>query len=159
MTSAVQVPAAQLVAPIVLSVPCAGPVTVLKAKLAAATLFGLVALSVIVLAVSSFVVTDWPAAIGRVTSRAPMSQTAVPSPLPSTGRLAPRWSVLSTGLAAQTLLSPASMAGLLASRAWVRVGPPLSARVGLRTVVKTLAGATVWSPVPPVGQPVPLPTR
>src|SRR5439155_21469419 len=55
-------------------------------------------------------------------SNAPISQTAIPSPSPSTGRATPRWSV-----AGQAALSPASIAGLPGSRACVLVGPPLSA--------------------------------
>ena len=53
-----------------------------------------------------------------------MSTIATPSPLPSflRGKPAPRWSVGGT-----LALSPASMAGLPASRAWVLVGPPLFA--------------------------------
>src|SRR5688572_8849210 len=61
-------------------------------------------------------------------SYAPISQIAVPFPSPSTGRATPRWSRLFTGGAAHTLLSPASIAGLPGSRAWVWVGPPLFAR-------------------------------
>ena len=38
------------------------------------------------------------------------------------GREMPRWSVVTPGTA-----TPASMAGLPGSRAWVKVGPPLSA--------------------------------
>lgn len=60
-------------------------------------------------------------------SYAPRSQTAVPSELPSMGRIIPRWSRLFTGELWQMLLSPASMAGLPESRACVKVGPPLSA--------------------------------
>jgi len=55
-------------------------------------------------------------------SYAPMSHTAIESPFPSTGRIAPRWSV-----AGHTPLSPASMAGLPLPSACVNVGPPLSA--------------------------------
>ena len=57
-------------------------------------------------------------------SNAPMSTTAMPLPLPSflRGKPKPRWSVGGT-----PALSPASMAGLPASRAWVLVGPPLLA--------------------------------
>src|SRR5262249_1156704 len=54
--------------------------------------------------------------------------TAVPSPSLSVGRGKPRWSLVSglpTG-SVQPAGSPASMAGLPASRAWVGVGPPLS---------------------------------
>ena len=45
------------------------------------------------------------------------------------------------------------MAGLPAISAWVLVGPPLSANTS------SFASAVVRSPVPPVGQPVPMPTR
>ena len=87
--------------------------------------------------------------VGKVPfdSKAPMSQRALPSWLPSTGRMnapmhvcpfgqlafavqgvdvateqwpGPRWSVAGGGQSAP----PASSAGLLAKRAWVRVGPP-----------------------------------
>ena len=68
-----------------------------------------------------------------------MSQVAVPLPSPSTGRGAPRWSV-----AGQAALSPASMAGLPASSAWVQVPPPLSASA------PSLGSWPVMSPVPPV---------
>src|SRR5262245_14046292 len=53
-------------------------------------------------------------------SNAPMSQMAVGSAPPSTGRWNPRWSV-----AGHPTLVPASMAGLPGSSAWVSVGPPL----------------------------------
>src|SRR3972149_2670268 len=56
-------------------------------------------------------------------SYAPISQVAVLSPSPSTGRANPRWSVAGGG---QSGL-PASMAGLPGRRAWVWVEPPLSA--------------------------------
>src|SRR5262249_3083013 len=62
-------------------------------------------------------------------SKAPMSMTALPSPLPSLrrGKPGPRWSVVSglpvTGSTA--LLSPWSIAGLPARSAIVCVGPPL----------------------------------
>src|SRR5438445_1768562 len=49
-----------------------------------------------------------------------MSQTGVPSPLPSSGRATPRWSS-----AGHPALLPASMAGLTAGRAIVSVPPPL----------------------------------
>src|SRR5262249_51100602 len=49
-----------------------------------------------------------------------MSQTAVPLPSPSCGRAVPRWSV-----GGHPTESPASMAGLPASRACVEGGPPL----------------------------------
>src|SRR5512143_933291 len=52
-----------------------------------------------------------------------MSHTRVPSPLPSTGRGEPRWSV-----EGQEALSPASMAELPACSAIVWLKPPLSAR-------------------------------
>ena len=52
-------------------------------------------------------------------STEPMSQTAVVSPLPSLGRVTPRWSVLGGGQ-----LRPASIAGLPATRMCVSVGPP-----------------------------------
>ena len=45
------------------------------------------------------------------TSYAPKSQATVPSPSPSCGRAAPRWSVVG-----QMLLSPASIAGLPGKR-------------------------------------------
>src|SRR5262245_7959002 len=53
-------------------------------------------------------------------SNAPMSQCG------PCGRLMPRWSGLLTGGVAQIASSAASMAGLLGSKAWVNVGPPLS---------------------------------
>src|SRR5262249_10564878 len=56
------------------------------------------------------------------TSTAPMSHTAVPSPLPSSGRGVPGGSVAGGGQ-----LVPASIAGLPGSSRWVCVGPPLSA--------------------------------
>jgi hypothetical protein len=49
-------------------------------------------------------------------SKAPISQTALPSPFPSVGRGKRRWS-----LTWQALLSPASIAGLPLSRACARV--------------------------------------
>src|SRR5215471_3308174 len=52
-------------------------------------------------------------------SYAPTSQ-AVPG---TSGRVKPRWSTFG-----HASLSPASIAGLPASRAWVWVGPPLNAR-------------------------------
>src|SRR4051794_14147449 len=55
---------------------------------------------------------------GAGASEAPMSQMAVPSPLPS------------SGVFAQSALSPASMAGLLGRRAWVW-GLPLGPLSGL----------------------------
>src|SRR5579864_7965616 len=57
-------------------------------------------------------------------SNAPMSQIAMPSPLPSMGRGKPRWSTLLTGDAAHALLSPASMAGLPTTGCIVLVEPP-----------------------------------
>lgn len=75
-----------------------------------------------------------------------MSQTAVPSPLPSWGREMPRWS-----LAGQPVLSPASMAGLPESRAWVRVGPPLAWRgprrgsVLVRSVALLVGGGVLYT--------------
>ena len=56
-----------------------------------------------------------------ISSNAPISQVDVASPLPSTGRRKPRWSV-----GEHPVLLPASMAGLPAISACVRVGPPLS---------------------------------
>ena len=56
-------------------------------------------------------------------SNAPISQVAIVSLLPSTGRSKPRWSVL-----AQVLSSPASMAGLPLLRAGLSVLPSLSAK-------------------------------
>ena len=54
-------------------------------------------------------------------SYAPISQTAIPSMLPSMGLTYPRWSMLG-----HTPSSAASMAGLPVRRAWVIVSPPLS---------------------------------
>ena len=71
-------------------------------------------------------------------SYAPMSQVAVASPSPSNGRAAPRWSVAGGG---QSPL-PASIAGLPASRACVKVGPPLLAstsRSGLALLMSPAA--------------------
>ena len=66
-------------------------------------------------------------------SKAPMSHAAVPSPLPSTTRGLPRWSVRrGSPLASGQSGPPASMAGLPGTRAWVWVGPPFKASVGLR---------------------------
>src|SRR5439155_18760473 len=56
------------------------------------------------------------------TSYAPISQVAIPSPLPSSGRGKPRWSVAGGGQSSP----PASIAGLPGNSAWVGVGPPLS---------------------------------
>src|SRR5690349_7275206 len=51
-----------------------------------------------------------------------MSHTAVLSPLPSCGRVTPRWSV-----AGQPVFVPASISGLPVRGAWVRAEPPLVA--------------------------------
>src|SRR5215470_186333 len=53
-----------------------------------------------------------------------MEQRVAPAP----GRTKPRWSRLFTGAAAQTVSSPALIAGLPGRSAIVCVGPPLSAR-------------------------------
>src|SRR5687768_2004793 len=50
----------------------------------------------------------------------------------------PRWSV-----ARQPVLVPALMAGLPSNRAWVKVGPPLSASG------PSCGGVLIWSPGPP----------
>src|SRR5437870_471184 len=55
-------------------------------------------------------------------SYAPISHVAMPSPLPSSGRGKPRWSVAGGGQS----FPPASIAGLPGKSAWVGVGPPLS---------------------------------
>src|SRR5512143_1508271 len=58
-----------------------------------------------------------------------MSHTAFWSPLPSLGRLSPRWSSLFTGRPAQMPLSPLSIAWLPASSFMVSIddtGPPLN---------------------------------
>jgi cellulose synthase/poly-beta-1,6-N-acetylglucosamine synthase-like glycosyltransferase len=61
--------------------------------------------------------------------------------------------------ATQPLGLPASMAGLPANRAWVLVGPPLSAR-GPSIGFIGLAAVPTWSPLPPVtAQPLLFPTR
>src|SRR5829696_5223113 len=70
-------------------------------------------------------------------SKAPMSQTTVPSPSPSL-RATPRWSV-----SGQSALDPPSTAGLLARRARVSVGPPLSWRGPRRGLVFCLSGGCV----------------
>src|SRR5580765_467865 len=56
-----------------------------------------------------------------------MSHRAPPRPSPSTGRTKRRWS-----LEGQSLLGAASTAGLPGTSAWVKVDPPLLARIGLR---------------------------
>src|SRR6266446_3685061 len=55
-------------------------------------------------------------------SYAPISQAAIPSPLPSSGRERPRWSVAGGGQS----FPPASIAGLPGESARVGVDPPLS---------------------------------
>ena len=73
---------------------------------------------------------------GASYSYAPMSQ-ALPW-----GRATPRWSVASgTSLWSGQLLIPSSMALLPDSKAWVNVGPPLSARL-----VSKLVTAAVLMP-------------
>src|SRR5436309_1707513 len=66
-------------------------------------------------------------------SKAPMSQRALLPLMPATDRANPdpRWSLTSAAFAAflQPSGSPASIAGLPASSAWVLVGPLLSLRV------------------------------
>ena len=61
----------------------------------------------------------------------------------------PRWSVVMP--AGTSELLPASMAGLPATRAWVRVGPPLS----LRVVLIMLPTGTPVMSVPPKPELVP----
>src|SRR5262245_35209109 len=63
-----------------------------------------------------------------------MSHLATRSPLPSTGRPKPRWSVFGGGQPE----AMASMAGLPLTRAWVLVGPPLLARVVSRMAVSAV---------------------
>ena len=60
--------------------------------------------------------------VNAASSKAPMSHTALLSPLPSCGRVMPRWSV-----AAQVALLAASSAGLPNAMAWVWLLPPLLA--------------------------------
>ncbi|MFN8524592.1 MAG: hypothetical protein U0821_15955 [Chloroflexota bacterium] len=80
-------------------------------------------------------------------SKAPTSQVAVVSPLPSMGRVVPRWSVLMVVPPLVPLLVQepwtASMAVLPERRAWVWVGPPLLAS-GPRLRVATLLASPVW---------------
>jgi hypothetical protein len=54
------------------------------------------------------------------------------------GRGAPRWSV-----AGQVLFVPLSMAGLPGSKAWVKLGPPLSAKS--LTLGSVLGRSEGWS--------------
>src|SRR3954453_16380787 len=65
-------------------------------------------------------------------STAPMSQAAMVSPLPSTGRKKPRWSV-----AGQSVMK-ASIAGLPGTRLGVLVGPPLLAKVVFKIAPRAL---------------------
>src|SRR5262245_47068195 len=87
-------------------------------------------------------------------SKAPMSTTARPSPLPSFRRGKARWSVAGT-----PALSPASMHGLPASSASVFVGPPLFRKGPSRgamgwAAVPTMSGLTPPKPVLPVPSPI-----
>jgi hypothetical protein len=61
----------------------------------------------------------WSLTMGK-NSKAPMSQAAVPSLLPSTTRGLPRWSVArGSPVASRQTAPPASMAGLPRTKAWV----------------------------------------
>src|SRR5439155_83254 len=84
---------------------------------------------VVVVVVEDVVVVEEPAlvvatVVPGTNSYAPITQVAMPSPLPSAGREKPRWSVRGGGQS----LPPASMAGLPGNSAWVGVGPPLPCR-------------------------------
>src|SRR4051794_31783152 len=82
-------------------------------------------------------------------STAPMSHR----PPTGCGRGVPRWSVTMV----QRPRGIRSAAGLLGTRLWVSVGPPLAARVGTRTV--SMAPGRMRSPVAFIGHPVLLPVR
>ncbi len=72
-------------------------------------------------------------------SKAPLSHSLLePAPLPSTFRVAPRWSTPLIGAAEQAADGPRSIAGLPATSAWVIVVPPLLARVVLRMLVSAV---------------------
>lgn len=75
-----------------------------------------------------------PATMRCRNSTAPAS-TSLPeaAPLPSKSRAAPRWS-----MEPADPVRAMSMAGLPETSAWVRVGPPLSARVMLRMLDKAV---------------------
>jgi hypothetical protein len=69
------------------------------------------------------------AAPGYRRSNEPVSHAIPPSLLPSCGLGTPRWSLAGGG---QVPWVTESMVGLPATKAWVRVGPPLLASVVLR---------------------------
>lgn len=81
-----------------------------------------------------------------------MSIRAVPSSRLSTSLGNPRWSVVSGGAKAPGSKSgsPASIAGLPKTKAWVIVGPPLSVSVVWRIVAASIA------PAPPLPTMLPL---
>ena len=81
-----------------------------------------------------------------------MSHLAVPSLLPSDGRAKPRWSVGKSvpALSRQPPGSPASIAGLPATRAWVWVGPPLFFKGPRICASETLGTMSVGPGVKPV---------
>ena len=66
----------------------------------------------------------------------PWASTAPMSQCRPCGRATPRWSVVGGGQPVAT----ASSAGLPGTKAWVRVGPPLLARVGLRMALSGTSG-------------------
>src|SRR5687768_17320441 len=72
-----------------------------------------------------------------------MSWMAVVSPLPSSGRVTPRWSV-----AGAPELVPASIDGLPVRRAWVEVKPPLLARLPKFEVVAEISAPAEKPHVP-----------
>src|SRR3989442_15506636 len=77
-----------------------------------------------------------------------MEQLLAPIP----GRKNPRWSRLFTGGAAQTVSSPALIAGLIDSSAMVCVGPPL-----LASPAGSSSGFVLQKEVPVAAVNVPLP--